>query len=86
MVIVMQSRDLSDTKGVGELDDRILIVDDEVMICSLLARRLTEERYYCLTANFGKEALGRFHECDLSLIISDLNMPEMNGMELLENV
>ncbi len=83
----MQGQDIPETKRRGEqLDDRILIVDDEEMICSLLVRRLAEEGYYCLTANNGRTALARFRKDDLSLIISDLNMPEMDGMELLKNV
>ncbi len=83
----MQDRDIPGTRRRGkQLDDRILIVDDEEMICSLLARRLTQEGYCCLTANNGEEALARFHKGDLSLIISDLIMPEMGGMELLKIV
>jgi len=35
----------------GNMENRILIVDDEKMICSVIARRLTKERYACLTAN-----------------------------------
>jgi putative two-component system response regulator len=68
------------------LDNRILIVDDEEMICSLLVRRLTKEGYSCLTATRGREALHYFYKDSLSLIISDIKMPDMNGVELLRNV
>ncbi len=70
------------------MDDPILIVDEEEMICSLLARRLAEEGYCWLSADNGREGLARFHKGDLSLIISDLIMPEpeMDGMELLKSV
>jgi len=68
------------------LEERILIVDDEEMICVLLAQRLFKEGYLCATANNGKEALNQFYKDDLSLIITDIKMPEMDGMELLKNV
>ena len=68
------------------MENRILIVDDEEMICVLLAQRLFREGYTCATANNGKEALNHFYKDDLSLIITDIKMPEMDGMELLKNV
>ena len=68
------------------MEERILIVDDEEMVCSLLARRLAKERYVCLTANNGKEALNHFYKDQFSLIISDIKMPEMDGVELLKQV
>ena len=68
------------------MEDRILIVDDEEMICVLLAQRLFKEGYICATANNGKEALNHFYKDDLSLIITDIKMPEMDGLELLKNV
>ena len=40
----------------------------------------------CVTANNGKEALNHFYKDDFSLIITDIKMPEMDGMELLKNV
>ena len=68
------------------MGNRILIVDDEPMICSILARRLAREGYECVTANNGKEALHHFYKDIFSLIISDIKMPEMDGIELLRKV
>jgi len=69
------------------LEHRILIVDDEEMICSILDRRLTQEGYSCVTAHNGREALHQFLSMDhLSLIVSDIKMPEMDGMELFKQV
>ena len=70
----------------ASLEDRILVVDDEEVICSILARRLTREGYSCVTANNGKEALNHFYKDSFSLIISDIKMPEMDGIELLKKV
>jgi len=68
------------------LEDQILIVDDEEIICSILARRLTREGYACVTANNGREALQYFYKHPFSLIISDIKMPEMDGLTLLKRV
>ena len=68
------------------METRILIVDDEKMIYSILAKRLSKEGYACVMANNGREALGLFYKNDFSLIISDIRMPEMDGLELLRNV
>jgi len=64
----------------------ILIVDDDRMFCFMLARRLSFEGYTCLTANTGREALRFVEETDLSLIISDIRMPEMSGLELFREI
>jgi len=68
------------------MEDRILIVDDEEIICNILARRLTREGYSCTTAHNGREGLNHFYKDTFSLIISDIKMPEMDGVELLKKV
>ena len=68
------------------MEDRILIVDDEELLCRLLAQRLKGEGYSCVTANNGREALSHFYKDTFSLIISDIKMPEMDGIELLKRV
>jgi len=67
-------------------EERILIVDDEEVICNVLDRRLTKEGYLCTTAHNGKEALNLFYQNSYSLILSDIKMPEMTGIELLQKV
>jgi len=56
------------------------------MIYFIVARRLAQEGYPCVMANNGREALGYFYKDNFSLIISDIRMPEMSGLELLKNV
>jgi putative nucleotidyltransferase with HDIG domain len=68
------------------MEDRILIVDDEKMICSVLARRLNREGYACVMAHNGREALSHFYKDAFSLIISDIKMPEIDGIEFLRRV
>ena len=68
------------------MEERILIVDDEAMICSILSRRLAQEGYVCVTAKNGREALSLFYKETFSLIITDIKMPEMDGIELMKRV
>jgi putative two-component system response regulator len=68
------------------LNNRILIVDDEKMICTLLAQRLDREGYSCTTACNGWEALSHFYKDPYALVISDIRMPEMDGLELLKKL
>jgi len=68
------------------MKERILVVDDEEMICYVLRQRLTMEGYTCIQAHNGREALHHFYRDKFSLIISDVKMPEMDGLELLRRV
>jgi len=68
------------------MENQILIVDDEESLCSIIAQRLAKENYFCVTAHHGKEALRHLYGNNFSLIISDIKMPEMDGMEFLRNV
>ncbi len=63
---------------------RILIVDDEEQILNLLKRRLEKRGYEIDTAINGQEAIPLLKNQNYSLMICDVNMPIMNGFELLE--
>ena len=62
---------------------KILIVDDEPYVCSLLARWLAVEQYECHTADSAGEALELLDQGGFSLVVSDIMMPGTSGMELL---
>ncbi len=71
------------------LDDRkatILVVDDEESIRDIVSRRLEEEGYTCVTAADGKEALWKSFMQDFDLVLSDIKMPGMSGMEVLSQM
>ncbi len=65
---------------------KILVVDDEPSITRLLSRILSKEGYTVETAYSGKEGLALFRKFKPDLIISDLKMPGMSGLELLKAV
>lgn len=62
---------------------RILLVDDEQNVLKALKREL-EDRYEIETFSNPAEALRRCGEVDFDLVISDYQMPEMNGIEFLK--
>lgn len=64
----------------------ILVVDDEPAITIALAKKLRRDGYECLTASSGGEALGRLGAEHLDLVITDVRMPGMSGLELLRQV
>ncbi len=64
----------------------ILIVDDEASVRFTLKEVLEEEGYQILEATSGKEAIDILEKKDIALVISDLSMPNMDGMILLENI
>ncbi len=64
----------------------ILVVEDEVNIALLLAEVLEEEGYTVILAENGRIALGKLDEHNITLIITDMMMPVMNGMELCQQL
>jgi two-component system OmpR family response regulator len=64
----------------------ILVVDDEAGVRDMLADALRMQGYAAATAADGHAALREIYEGDFDLIISDVNMPKVNGFELLERM
>jgi response regulator RpfG family c-di-GMP phosphodiesterase len=65
---------------------RVLIVDDEKFIRDILADFLGMEGYIVRTAEDGTAALAELNNAHYDLIISDLKMPRMGGIELLDAI
>jgi cyclic di-GMP phosphodiesterase len=65
---------------------RILAVDDEQAVCLLVCERLTTAGFECRNCSSGAQALELLKSEAFDLIISDLNMPGMSGLQLLETV
>lgn len=64
----------------------VLFVDDEVNILNSLKRGLIDEEYTCHFASSGKDALKIMHDEKISVIVTDMRMPEMDGLHLLRIV
>lgn len=67
-------------------DIKILLVDDEQDILEIVGYNLAQEGYQIVTATNGKEAIIKAKKELPHLIIMDVMMPEMDGMEACENI
>ncbi|MDO4545282.1 MAG: sigma-54 dependent transcriptional regulator [Bacillota bacterium] len=65
---------------------RILVVDDEQDYCEVLKMILEGKGYAVDTCNNGEEALKILEKSDFDIVVSDLNMPVMDGYELLKEI
>jgi DNA-binding response OmpR family regulator len=65
---------------------KIMVVDDESSICKNVERILKKNNYDITRASSAKEALSMMAKESFSLLISDIVMPEMNGLEFLKLV
>jgi two-component system NtrC family response regulator len=66
--------------------ETVLIVDDEKNYPPILSAVLQEEGFETLTAGSGQEALAQLQSADVDLVLTDMKMPGMDGMSLLEQI
>ncbi len=65
---------------------RILVVDDEEIMRDVLSAVLSQEKYSVDLAQGGPQALEMVHEHDYGVMLLDLMMPDMNGLQVLEEL
>ena len=64
----------------------ILVVDDDRSIRRLLSEQLKELGYRCVTVSNGQEALARLAQQGVGLVLLDVSMPGMSGLDVLRRV
>jgi len=64
----------------------VLIVEDDLSLCEALCETLELEGYRVLSAGNGTEALARLQDAEVRLVVSDVQMPVMDGLQLLQNI
>ena len=70
----------------GRVARRVMLVDDSVSVRRFVARMLEKGGFEVVTANDGAEALERLIDTTVDIVITDLEMPRVNGYELIENL
>ena len=65
---------------------QILVVEDSKPLREMLVHVLKDEQTHADSAKDGKEALDRYYNAPYDLIITDLNMPEVTGIELIKKI
>ncbi len=68
------------------LEISILIVDDEINVTKLLEKVLMKEGYNTYIGSCGSEALNIIHDHHIDIVITDIKMPGMSGIELLSEI
>jgi two-component system response regulator CpxR len=66
--------------------DRVLLVDDDVQLCKLLAERLASEGYTMETVHDGLRGLERALSMEYALVVLDLMLPGMGGLDVLRRL
>lgn len=66
--------------------DRVLLVDDDVQLCKLLAERLATEGFTIETVNNGSRGLERALSTEHALVVLDLMLPGMAGLDVLRRL
>jgi putative two-component system response regulator len=69
-----------------EKSARVLVVDDEAYIREIICRKLTAEGYECDDAGDAESALAKLTGDSYDCVLSDINMPGMDGIELLRTI
>ena len=65
---------------------RVLTVDDSPSIRQMVSFTLTEAGYEVIEASDGDEALDKLESQQVDMVITDLNMPKMDGIELIKRI
>ncbi len=68
------------------VQETILLVDDEPHVLELLSVTLEDEEYRILQADNGKEALSQFEKEKPQVVLLDIRMPDMDGLEVLHQI
>jgi two-component system chemotaxis response regulator CheY len=68
------------------MQKKIITVDDSVSICQMVSFILTRAGYCVIEAVDGKDALAKLHDVKVDMMITDLNMPIMDGVQLIRRV
>ena len=65
---------------------KIMIIDDSIVIRKMIEIALEEENYHLINAGSGKEGMDSFEKDQPDLIILDMMLPDMNGIDLLKKI
>lgn len=65
---------------------KILVIDDEELVTKSLLKLLRNEGYDVNIARSGAEALGEVKKADFDLVVADVRMPEMDGIETIMQI
>lgn len=65
------------------MSKKIIVIDDEPLVLKSIGKLLEIEGYFVTTSGSGKEALSIIDQEEIDLVVSDIRMPNMNGVETI---
>jgi DNA-binding NtrC family response regulator len=65
---------------------KLLLIDDDINLCRVLSHQLKKKGYQVTIANAGREGLDKFKADDFEIVITDIQMPDISGIEVLERI
>ena len=65
---------------------KVLLIDDDINLCKVLAHQLKKQGYAVSSANDGQNGLRLFRDDSFDLVITDIQMPDISGIEVLQNI
>jgi two-component system response regulator AtoC len=68
------------------LERRVLIIDDDRSMCEVLESELRQRNFEVVTLTSGDEALRRLNEEDFGIVVTDINMQGMSGVDLCKQI
>ena len=71
-------------QGMKQKKVRVLIVDDEINFSSVVSEELTHEGFYVEQASDGKDALKLLQQGEYDVVLLDINMPQLSGIDVLK--
>lgn len=72
-----------DASYVRARSERILVIDDDIGICECVQWLLQQKGYECVVTNCGAEGLAQLDIGEFDLVITDLKLPDMNGLDII---
>jgi DNA-binding NtrC family response regulator len=64
----------------------ILLIDDDINLCKVIGYQLEKQGYRVTTAHRGEEGLKIFSQKDIDLVLTDIQMPDISGIDVLQKI
>lgn len=75
-----------DAESDTDIKGKVLVVDDEKIICHTIRIGLQKHSYQVVTTQSAKEALEKIKNEDFDVVLADIRMPEMDGIQMLKTI
>ena len=64
----------------------ILLIDNDESLLAAMTTRFEHMGYHCITAQTGAQGIGEFQSGNIDLVITDMNMPTLDGMGVIKKI